>query len=199
MKKTTVVLSVSLILLMFLSCSKGNDSGKPVESVMAAKGDSGYTYKIISGAMEFHWSITGQTIHAKVKGETAGWVAVGFNPSEGMKDGNFIMGFVKDGKVELSNQFGISKYIHKNVTTLGGRDHILNSSGFMKGNLTEISFDYPLTTGDKLDRPININGDTVLLLAMSSGVFLSRQHNFRSKLIVNLSKGSYSVISSSGE
>jgi hypothetical protein len=199
MKKTTAVLSVSLILLIFLSCSKGNDSVKPVESGMASKGDSGYTYKITTGAMEFHWSITGQNIHAKVKGETAGWVAVGFNPSEGMKDGNFIMGLVKDGKVVLSNQFGISKYIHKNATTLGGRNHILNSSGFIKDNVTEISFDYPLTTGDKLDRPININGDTVLLVAMSRGVFLSQQHNFRSKLIVNLSKGNYSVISSSGD
>ncbi len=198
MKKITVMLSVSLFLLIIFSCSKGEDSEKGVKSGIAAKGDSGYTYKLTSGTMEFQWSITGNSIHVKLKGGTAGWIAAGFNPSEGMKDANIIMGFVKDGKVELSNHYGMSKYLHKDVSALGGKNHITNPSGSMKDNVTEISFDYPLTTGDKLDRPININGDTVLLLAMAQSNIISRQHMFRSKFIVNLSKGSYSVISESG-
>jgi len=49
-----------------------------------------------------------------------------------MRDANFIMGAVTDGKTELSSQRGISKILHKNVTDLGEKNRIINPAGSFK-------------------------------------------------------------------
>lgn len=198
MKKIIKVLFIGYIALSFLSCSKGKEQDQVIETGVAAKGDSGYSYRLAAGRMEIQWSVKGKNLHVRLKGKTSGWIAAGFNPTEGMKDANFIMGFVKDGKVELSNHYGVSKFIHKNAEDLGGKSYIMNPAGSLKDNETEISFEYPLSTGGKHDRPIDVNGDTILLLAMAQTSFISQQHMFRAKISVNLANGNYTVLKKSG-
>jgi hypothetical protein len=198
MKKAILVVSTGFIIGIFLTCSKGTGN-KPIESGMAGKGDPGYTYKISIEKMQFDWAVAGDTINVMLKGQTNGWVGIGFNSTNGMKDGNFILGMYKNGQAVLTNQHGTASTMHKKNVDLGGNNHIKNPSGSEKNGVTEIAFTYPLKTGGRLDRPIDVKEKTIVLLAHGPSKELSQVHSFRAKLEVNLSTGKYSVLLMTGK
>lgn len=80
------------------------------------------TYKH-SAAIEqitFSWTVEGELLHIKLSAKTTGWVGVGFNPTKDMKDANFILGYVKKGKVKLRDDYGSSLRKHSKDTKDGG-------------------------------------------------------------------------------
>lgn len=195
MKKVSAMFVTLMLMAGIVSCSKEKAKEEPKGiSSTAEKGDTGYTYKISVENITFNWK-AGKNLAVKIKAKTTGWIGIGFNPSEGMKDANFIMGYVKDGKVTISNQHGTSKSLHKSNVDLGGKENVTAKAGSEKNGETELSFEIPFKTGDKLDRPVDLNGDTTILLAYGQSDLLAQQHMSRAKIKVNLSNGSYSVIS----
>jgi hypothetical protein len=184
---------------ILLTCTKGKESEKALESGTAVKGDPGYRYKIMIDKIQFNWSVENKNLKIKLAAQNSGWVGVGFNSTDAMKDANFILGYVKDGAAVISNQHGISSTLHKKNEDIGGASHVMNPSGTEKNGMTEISFTVPLKTGAKLDRPIDVNGNTVVLLAYGQSKNLAQLHAFRAKLNVNLSNGSYSVLLMTGK
>ena len=196
MKKYYVIIFAVILAVSLISCGKEKEKEQPkaMPSAAAEKGDAGYIYKITIENMTLNWK-AGKELNVKLKAKTEGWVSIGFNATDGMKDANFIMGYVKDGKATLSSQFGVSKILHKNSEELGDTIHFSNSSGTEKNGETEIIFTIPFKTGSKLDRPIDVNSDTTVLLAYGQTDLLPQQHLFRAKLKVNLSTGVFTVIS----
>jgi len=195
MNKT--VISVALVLAVFVfSCSKGEESAStPASSaqpMQAAAEGSGFTLN--AAKVDFTWNISGEMLSVKLKAPTTGWVGIGFNPSEEMKDANFILGFIKDGKVSVLDQHGSSKRNHKEDAALGGADNVADTSGTEAGGSTEISFSMPLKAGDTLDKEIKAQTDQVILLAYGKTDRLAQQHVANAKLKVNLSTGSYQIL-----
>ena len=196
------VIAISLCCIMagmLVSCKKGSQSGEALESGTARKGDPGYTYRIAVDKIQFNWSVENKNLRVKLAARNPGWVGIGFNPTDGMKDANFILGYVKDGVAVISNQHGVSSTLHKKNEDIGGAGHVMNPSGMEKNGITEISFTIPLTTGGMLDRPIDLNGNTAVLLAYGESKNLAQLHSFRAKLYVNLSNGSYSIVLMTGK
>ena len=98
------------------------------------------------------WQVAGESLNVKVSAPTKGWVSVGFDPTSGMKDANFIIGYVKEGTVHIRDDYGTSRTGHAEDTSAEGKDNITNKSGTeAKGN-TEIGFTIPLDSGDPKDR-----------------------------------------------
>lgn len=151
-----------------------------------------YPHKITVDKINFQWSLDADAIHIKLSAETTGWVGIGFNPTDKMKDANFVIGYVKNGKVNVKDQFGSGITKHDEDVKSGGKDNLTNVSGKESGGMTEIAFTLPLNSGDKHDQVINPDGDTTVLLAYASGMdsfFI--KHKFRTRLSVNLSTGSF--------
>jgi hypothetical protein len=125
-----------------------------------------------------------------VSGKTTGWVGIAFNPSTQMKDGNFILGYVKDGKVSILDHFGDGDTSHEDDEKLGGSTDITIIGGTEDKTSTAIEFSMPLNSGDKKDTVIDPAGETVVLLAYggSRDSFKSK-HQFRTAIKVNLSDG----------
>ena len=65
-----------------------------------------YAHEIETGKMTFAWTTNGKQLDVKLSAATTGWVAIGFNPTDRMRGANFILGYVKDGKVSLTDDFG---------------------------------------------------------------------------------------------
>ncbi|TAL38737.1 MAG: DOMON domain-containing protein [Spirochaetes bacterium] len=195
-KRILFLMFIGLFALAAVNCGKEKPADKPLETGTAAKGDQGYTFKVAADKMQLQWSLAGETLTVKLKAPTSGWVGVGFNPTDSMKDANFVMGLVKEGKVTVSSQYGTAKNLHKNVTDLGGKSYVTNAAGKEENNETEISFSMPLKSGDSLDRPITANADTVVLLAYGPGDILAQQHVYRARLKINLSTGAYTLMAS---
>ncbi len=149
-----------------------------------------YAHEVKDKKIAFAWSVEGDTLAVKLTAETDGWVGIGFNPVKEMKGADFILGYVKNGEVKLDDDFGYDENSHKPDTKLDGTSDVTLVGGSETGGVTTVEFTIPLDSGDKNDTKIDVNGDTVVLLAYGAGrdSFKSK-HKYRNALKVNLSTG----------
>lgn len=149
-----------------------------------------YDHTVEAKKMTFSWKIDGDKLAAKVSAKTEGWVGVGFNPSQKMKDANFILGYVKDGQVTIVDDYGNSSTGHKDDVDLKGTSDVTVVGGTEADDVTTIEFIIPLKSADKTDVDIDVNGDTTVLLAYGAGRdSFKTKHKERTKMIINLSTG----------
>jgi hypothetical protein len=149
-----------------------------------------YKHTIEAKDISFSWTIDGDKLAGKIAAKTDGWVGVGFNPSDKMKDANFVIGYVKDGETKMIDEYGTTPTGHKNDEELGGKTDVTLVGGTEEGGMTTIEFVMPLQSGDEKDGSLVVDGDTVVLLAYGSGrdSFKSK-HKFRTAITVNLGTG----------
>jgi len=154
-----------------------------------------FDHKIELKNMVFEWKLEKEMITIRISAKTTGWVGIGFNPTVEMKDANFIIGYVKEGKVKVTDHFGITNRQHQNDTKIGGKKNITNITGSEKNKVTEIGFTLPLNSGDPKDQVLYPDKETVVLLAHGSGRDSFRaKHQFRTSLKVNLKTGKYTKL-----
>jgi len=99
-----------------------------------------YEHTIEAKDISFSWKIDGDKLAGKIAAKTDGWVGVGFNPSEKMKDANFVLGYVKDGETQLIDEYGTTATGHKNDEDLGGKTDVTLVGGTEEGGMTTIEF-----------------------------------------------------------
>lgn len=152
-----------------------------------------YAHEVKAKKMSFAWTVNGDKLAVKLSAETTGWVAVGFNPADAMKGANYILGFVKDGKVTLSDEFGDSPSGHKPDDKLGGSEDVTLVGGAEENGVTTIEFSIPLASADTNDGNIDVNGETIVLLAYGPDRDSFKvKHKFRTAMKVNLATGAAS-------
>lgn len=149
-----------------------------------------YDHEIKVKKMVFAWKVDGANLLFKLSAPTKGWVGIGFNPSKRMKDANYVLGLVKDGKGEILDEFGHKATGHKADTKLGGTDDAVLVSGVEEGKTTTMEFSMPLDSGDANDGKITVDGETVVLLGYGPDKDkFSSKHKFRKTISVNLATG----------
>lgn len=149
-----------------------------------------YDHEVKDKKIAFSWKVEGDKLAVKLTAETEGWVGIGFNPISEMKGANFILGYVKNGVAKIDDDFGTDQNSHKPDTKLDGTEDVTLIGGTEADGVTTIEFILPLDSGDKHDTTIDVNGDTIVLLAYGAGrdSFKSK-HKYRTALKVNLSTG----------
>jgi len=148
--------------------------------------------KIVSWllSLAFLMGFAMNSVAAEYDHETTGWVGIGFNPKDAMEGADYILGYVKDGKVKLRDDYGDTKRNHKEDEKLGGTSDITVVGGEEKGKNTTVEFSIPLNSGDKYDTVLNPEENTVVLLAFGgSRDSMRSKHKYRATLNVNLSSG----------
>jgi hypothetical protein len=156
---------------------------------------NGYDHEIAVENIVFEWKLAGETIHIRLAAKTEGWVGIGFNPSTRMKDANFIIGYVKEGNVRITDHYGTTERQHKKDTKLGGQINITDIAGKEENGVTEITFSIPLNSGDPKDCPIWTDKDNTVLLAYGAGRdSFTAKHRFKTALKVNMSTGEFSTL-----
>ena len=149
-----------------------------------------YQHSITEKKIAFSWSVVGDQLAVKLAAPTTSWVAVGFNPSNKMKDANIIIGYVKKGKVKISDEFGTASTQHKGDKKVGGVDHVTVVGGTEEGGITTIEFTIPLNSGDEKDGVIDPAADTTVILAQGEGRdSFKTKHKVHATFVVNLSTG----------
>lgn len=151
-----------------------------------------YKHTIELDRMSFSWTLDGKDIHIRLKAETKGWVAVGFNPKRAMAGANFIIGYVKRREVKIQDEFGIRLNDHIRDVINQGENNVTNVSGRESRGETTISFTIPLDSGDKNDTKIDPDSINKVLLAFGTQRDnFHTKHIFRTALNVNLKTGDY--------
>jgi len=149
----TVLIPTALI----CGCNTAEDEPPP-----AGPGNGG---SITVDGITLTWKPDGQNLNVTVKAPTTGWVAVGFDPTVGMKDANLIIGYVKGGQTFVRDDYGAAPTAHQADASGGGRDNVTNKRGKEEGGATEISFTIPLDSGDGRDRKLVVGQTYKVLLA----------------------------------
>ncbi len=148
-----------------------------------------YQHTLDVEKMKFSWSVDGEKLLVKLSAPTKGWLGIGFNPSSVMKDADLILGYVKDGQVTLSDDFGTSATKHVPDDKAGGHSDVTVIGGTEEGNTTTIEFSIPLQ-GGTADTTIDPAADTVVLFAYGPGRDSFRlKHMFAKKITVTLGTG----------
>ncbi len=168
MRSTTVfVCALSLMTLMLAEgCGSGTEDREPEHD--EASGDESAA-GISRDGYTLVWEFDEEDITFTMSAPTTGWVAVGFDPSAAMLDADIIIGYVEDGDVFLSDQWGDGYTSHRPDIELGGSDDAALVSGSEGEGVTEISFSRPMSTGDGFDHQLRPGGTHTFLLAYGPG------------------------------
>ena len=112
-----------------------------------------------------------------MKAKTTGWIAVGFEPSEWMKDAEIVMGYVRDGNVTVQDQYSTGNYgPHIPVTELGGTNDILEYGGKQENGYTIIEFKRKMDTGDRYNKVFSSGQMVPLIWSFSDSDSLEVKH-----------------------
>ncbi len=181
--KTRIIISlIAVVCVALLSTVSGVNSAE-------------YDYEVKAKKMSFGWKVVGDTLAVKMSAKTEGWVGIGFNPSKKMKDANFVLGYVKKGEAKIIDEFGNEPTKHTSDKKLGGTVEATLVGGTEEGGITTIEFTIPLKSADKYDPAIDVNGDTIVLLAYGpSRDSFKMKHKYRTALKVNLSTGASEAV-----
>lgn len=110
------------------------------------------------------------TMSAPVKG----WVAIGINPTNKMKDADFKIGYIKDGMVYIRDDYGNNPTEHTEDVKLGGTSDIRSYSGTEANGITTITFVIPRQTSDTKDKALSAGAHKIIVAASDSDSFTSK-------------------------
>lgn len=130
------------------------------------------------GDLEISWKNDQEHLFLALNGSTEGWLAIGFDPLEWMKNADMILASVQEGRVNVLDEYCTGNYgPHIEDTMLGGSDDITESGGSKSAGRTVIELKRKLDTGDKLDKALSPEEAVSIIWALSGNHDISLKHN----------------------
>ena len=148
--------------------------------------DNEYSKHQVFGDLEIYSRVDGDMVRIAMKAKTDGYVALGFDPSEKMKDADIVLGGIKDGKAFLFDMYstGVTGP-HPPDEQQGGRNDILIFGASKKDGMTVVEFERKLVTGDPKDKPIKI-GENKIIWAIGDSPEIAGKHVKRGSGVLNI-------------
>lgn len=139
-----------------------------------------YAHAIEAGGFRVYWSNDANVLRMGLFSPGTGYVAIGLDPDRRMKGANFIIGTVRNGRVEIRDDYGIATLSHGSDLDNGGTNDILAYAGRELSGQTTLEFIIPLDSGDRLDKPLE-PGETyeVLVAFHNTNDNFSARHSQR--------------------
>ena len=132
------------------------------------------------GRYAVHWKNDAEDLYMALEGKTEGFVSIGFEPTQGMKDADMIMGWVSGGEATVLDLNSTGIYgPHPPDEDLGGRNDILEFGGFESDNRTLIEFKRKMDTGDLFDKSFKPGQTVKIIWSISGSDALAVRHNVR--------------------
>ena len=132
-----------------------------------------------NGNYEISWYSDEKDMIIGVKAKTKGFIAMAVQPNKAMKDADIIIGYVKDGKVSIDDEFSTGNFgPHSPDVDLGGKNDITVFGGKEDGEYTVIEFKRSLDTKDKYDNSLK-PGSNQILWAYGEADDFSLKHSSR--------------------
>ncbi len=117
--------------------------------------------------MTVSWKHEGNRVFFEMTAPTTGWVAIGFNPDEGITATYLLMGRVVNGEAELVEHYTLAPGNYKDIESLGDKVAVANVSGEESGNTSTIRFSLPVKTDGKYQKSLTTELKYTMLMAFS--------------------------------
>lgn len=141
-------------------------------------GEYSKNLSLSGGRYVVSWRNDGDTLYMGLAGRAEGFVAIGFEPTQAMKDADMVMGWVSRGEATVLDLYSTGVYgPHPPDEELGGADDILEAGGREADGWTVIEFKRKMDTGDRFDRTLNPGQTVDIIWSMSSTDSLDIRHN----------------------
>jgi len=153
-----IVIWILLALVLFGIFAGGKKENEvwvtPSENEVVLETDWSFSWRFLNDEIEFTLTIP-----------TTGWAAIGFDPSSMMKDAQYIIGYVSEGKVYLRDDFGTGDTKHAPDTSIGGTEDVRMVSGTEQDGKTTLVFAIPKDSGDTYDKVLEAGSTYTILVA----------------------------------
>lgn len=156
-----------------------------VDATMESSAMDGYQTATAVG-VTVQWQVVEDMLNVQISAETTGWVAVGFDPSNKMKDANILIGYVSNGEVMLRDDYGTGQVRHGSDIENGGTSDLSNVEGEELDGTTTIRFTIPLDSGDPLDKPLAKGESYRMIVAQGSRDDYGSMHAKRGGIDITL-------------
>lgn len=114
--------------------------------------------------MNVYWKHDKDKIDFAIQSPGKGWVGIGFNPTGPvMKGADIFMGYVKNGKTYISEEYANTPVSHEPIANAGGKDCILSYKGESSSSGTTIAFSKSIKSCGKFDTTFTNKPVTVML------------------------------------
>jgi len=113
-----------------------------------------YAHAMEAGGFRVYWTNDAIVLRMGLFSPGTGYVAIGLDPDRRMQGANFIIGAVRNGQVEIRDDYGTGSLSHSSDIDNGGTDNILAAAGRELNGQTTIEFIIPLDSGDRFDKPL---------------------------------------------
>lgn len=160
MKKHSILGVIVLTVLLLGAFAVAHEVGVKVDGQIAPH-EYQYLYHNNELNMDLYWSLDEDEgeIYIGLAAPAHGWVAFGLREPEEeeeeegkiMEGVDIVIGYVKDGKLSIQDNFANAPTGHAADTSLGGTDDVLQSAGSEDDWGTVIEFARKLDTGDSYD------------------------------------------------
>ncbi|MBN1234666.1 MAG: DUF2202 domain-containing protein [Methanotrichaceae archaeon] len=142
--------------------------------VLQAPARQGYS----GGGMEISWKNDQEYLYLGLNSSMEGWLAIGFEPLEWMKNADIILAYVQGGKATVLDEYCTGNYgPHIEDTMLGGTNDITEFGGSKGDGRTIIELKRKLDTGDKFDKAFSPGQMISIIWALSNNPEISFKHN----------------------
>lgn len=128
------------------SQSAASSPGAAVDGVIVA-GEYRHSLAEPSTGIQIYWQNDAEKLFVGLVSPGTGWVAIGFDPEQGMKGANIVIAAVVKEKLIVEDQFGTSPMSHSR----DGSQDVLAAAGKESGAKTTIEFAIPLESPDPAD------------------------------------------------
>lgn len=152
-----------LICLLFSACNTVRDEPYiPADELPDAQG----FYTAVTGEYTLKYKVVNaNTLHCVLSAPGTGWLAVGFDPSEGMRNANFVIGHANGNTGDARDDWGTSYTAHLSDLELGGSSDLTLLNASEISGVTRLEFQIPLNSGDAYDRVLSVGNTYPVILA----------------------------------
>lgn len=130
------------------------------------------------GDMEIFWKNDEEYLYLALNGSTEGWLSIGFDPLEWMKNSDIILASVLGSTATVLDEYCTGNYgPHIEDTLLGGTSDITEFGGSKGAGRTVIELKRKLDTGDRFDKAFSPGQTISIIWALSENPDISLKHN----------------------
>lgn len=141
--------------------------------------DNEYTNHQTIGELEVYTRVAGDSVMFGLTADSEGYLALGIDPQGDLRDVDFIMCAIRDGKALVQDLCGSGKHWpHPADEEAGGKMDLTDISGSGKDLTSIFEFKRKLDTGDSWDKPLKI-GENKIVWAVGNSNDFTKSHSKR--------------------
>jgi hypothetical protein len=133
-----------------------------------------------NGRFAVYWSNDEEYLYMALKGQTSGWVSIGFEPTMAMKDADMIFGWVSGGTPTVLDVYSTGAFgPHPPDQQLGGTNDLLETGGGEANGFTIIELKRKLDAKDRYDKAFTKSQNINIIWGLGSSDSLDSPHTTR--------------------